>query len=110
MTFIIVKTNFEAMHFWSEATQKVAFLKNLHRHIFFVEVKMEVTELDREIEFFTLKKVLDDYIGVNYKGLEFSKSCEMIASEIKVYLENNYNNRKISVAVFEDNENGAICE
>ena len=110
MTSIIIKTNFEAKHYWSDAPVEVAFLRNPHRHIFYVEVKMEVKELDREIEFFMLKKILDDYININYKGAEFAMSCEMIAGGIKAYLENKYQDRQISVSVFEDNENGAICE
>jgi len=104
---LVVVTNFEAYHFWKKAPKEVKFLRNPHRHIFGVRLFIEVSEKDRELEFFMVQRVLKKFCDRNYKGKTFSKSCEMIASEIKKYINRKYK-KCCSVAVYEDKENGAI--
>jgi 6-pyruvoyl-tetrahydropterin synthase len=98
---IIIKTSFEATHCWPECNiSYVHYLKNQHRHIFYVEVGIAV-EGDRQVEFITFKRQVESYIAMNFKGLFLgSKSCEQIAEELL-----NHFNAKV-VSVFEDNENG----
>lgn len=102
---IVVKTQFEDFHKWSEAPEEVAFLRNIHRHIFFVEVKCIVEHDDRELEFFMVKKQLDYLIKKDIKIMPIGKSCEMMANKIKNILQIKYK-RPFEVSVFEDNENG----
>jgi hypothetical protein len=115
---IIIKTQFTALHQWSECDiEKVSFLKELHRHIFFVKIKFFVKENNRELEFFECKNFIDTFI--NNKLLKphinpnhsvcaslGNMSCEDIAETILSFLQN----KKLPVcyvSVFEDNENGA---
>ncbi len=109
-TFIYIKTNFEAYHRWPSAPDEVAFLRNTHRHIFYVSIDFRVNHDDRELEFFILKKELDAFLSVNYKGKVFSESCEMIAKSIGKYLKELKNLPIVKVEVNEDNQNGSYVE
>lgn len=111
--FITVKTQFAGMHFWKDAPSEVAFLKNLHRHIFYIVVDIPVTHKDRQLEFFILKNHIDKIIsnwhetdltkGMIYLG---SRSCEMIADYLLEKLKKDLKIESwIQVTVSEDNEN-----
>lgn len=102
---IIVKTQFEDYHYWENAPDEVAFLRNLHRHIFYVEVETEVTHDDRELEFFMVKRQLDILIENHVKPMHGGKSCEMMAEVLKKLLKEKYQ-REFIIRIFEDNENG----
>lgn len=103
-TNIIVKTNFVGFHSWKDAPSEVAFLANLHRHRFDVEVKISVTHDDRELEFFMVKRRVDAFIKDNVQPQNLS--CEQMAKEIVLYVSQNLG-RSVSVKVFEDGDNGA---
>ena len=106
---IIVKTDFEAFHYWEDAPDEVGFLRNAHRHVFKVNVQIEVKESDRELEFFMVKAELDKYIEDKFKGKTFSLSCEMIAEDIVRFLRSKYKfNKAYSAEVYEDGENGGL--
>ena len=99
--FIYIRTRFEAEHRWKDAPDDVAFLRNWHRHMFHVELGLPVADLNRELEFFRLKRALDRYIHESFAGLRFEHSCEQIAKHILT---------KFVAAwcdVSEDGENGA---
>jgi hypothetical protein len=111
-TFIKVRTEFEGFHYYPNAGSidpRIAFLENEHRHIFKVEVKISVTHLDRELEFFLVKWALTDHIN---NGKMNHKSCEMIATDIL----NNHliplygKNRYYEIVVSEDGESDGIVE
>lgn len=105
--YVMIKTQFEGFHRWEDAPNNVAFLRNRHRHIFYVEVRLSVEELDREVEIILLKKHINE-------ALEFFKvkadiegwSCEKIASELAQKLLDDYDSNEVEVTVLEDNENG----
>lgn len=102
---IIVKTQFEACHRWPDAPDEVAFLRNLHRHMFFVEAELAVSHNDRELEFFIVKDRIRNFLTALM--LEYANagndtfSCEDIAEAVLSEIEAK------SVTVYEDNENGA---
>jgi hypothetical protein len=109
MTFIKVRTEFEGFHYYPNAGSidpRIQFLENEHRHMFKVEVKISVTHLDRELEFFLVKWALNEFIQ---DGNQNHKSCEMIASDI---LENHllpkYGERYYEIVVSEDGESDGI--
>jgi hypothetical protein len=109
MTFIKVRTEFEGFHYYPNAGSidpRIQFLENEHRHMFKVEVKISVTHLDRELEFFLVKWALNEFIQ---GGNQNHKSCEMIASDI---LENHllpkYGERYYEIVVSEDGESDGI--
>jgi hypothetical protein len=111
MTFIRIRTEFEGFHFYPNASTidpRIKFLENLHRHMFKVDVKISVTHLDRELEFFLVKWSLEDFIK---SGNQDHKSCEMIATDIlKNHLLPKYGERYYEVTVSEDGESDGIVE
>lgn len=116
MKFIIVKTQFEGIHCYPDAPKEVAFLKNYHRHMFHVEVEIEVFHDDRELEFIMVKRALDKFLK-SIKAIN-SGSCEMIAEMIQSFIKAQYpmfghtdrTERFVNVKVFEDGENGAYIK
>ena len=105
--FIIVRTQFEGFHCWSDAPEEVKFLRDTHRHLFNVELRISVDHNDRELEFFMVKKRLDNiikwYIELNGTNLG---SCEMMGESFIKELTELYGNRYYQIKIFEDNENG----
>jgi len=111
-TYIKVRTEFEGFHFYPNAgsiDSRIKFLENEHRHTFKVEVKISVTHLDRELEFFLVKWALQNYIQ---SGNQNHKSCEMIATDIlENHLKPKYGlNRYYEVLISEDGESDGIVE
>jgi hypothetical protein len=110
-TFIKVRTEFEGFHYYPNAgtiDPKIKFLENEHRHMFKVDVKISVTHLDRELEFFLVKWALQEFIQ---SGNQNHKSCEMIATDIlNNHLLPKYGERYYEVVVSEDGESDGIVE
>lgn len=111
-TYIKVRTEFEGFHFYPNAGSidpRIKFLENEHRHMFKVEVKISVTHLDRELEFFLVKWALHSFIEA---GNQNHKSCEMIATDIlENHLIKSYGaDRYYEVIVSEDGESDGIVE
>lgn len=106
-TSITISTNFEGFHCYPNAPDEVAFLRSVHRHIFYVDVTVQVKHDDRELEFFMVKREIDSFIKDNLADLNM-KSCEMIGRKILYFLLRRYPNRDAySIHVSEDKENGA---
>jgi hypothetical protein len=111
-TFIKVRTEFEGFHYYPNAGSidpRIQFLENEHRHMFKVEVKISVTHLDRELEFFLVKWALQEFIK---DGKMNHKSCEMIATDIlEQHLFPSYGtDRYYEIVVSEDGESDGIIE
>jgi len=104
---IFVKFQFEGEHYWADAPDEVAFLRNPHRHMFHVKVELQVFHDDRDIEFILFKReLLSLFKDQNQCN---GKSCEMICDDIADYILEHYPKRGgFSVEVSEDGENGAI--
>lgn len=109
-TYILIKTQIEGFHKWSNAPKKVNFLQKLHRHLFYIKSKIEVYHDDRELEFILVKRFINNQLPRVFKKLGNTKSCEQIAKALLKVLLKKYGNRDIIVHVLEDNENGAIVE
>jgi hypothetical protein len=100
---IFVRFTAEGFHSWSGAPQHRTYLANLHRHLFYVEVRCNVTHDDREIEFHDLL----DKAKELFKSIDMSeKSCEQMARDLGNSLVQEYD-RTFTVEVSEDNECGA---
>ena len=110
-TYIKVRTEFEGYHYYpgaGEIDSRIKFLENEHRHIFKVEVKISVSHLDRELEFFLVKWALQEFIQ---SGKQHYKSCEMIAIDIlNNHLLPRYGERYYEIVVSEDGESDGIVE
>lgn len=106
-TMIQVRLQFEGQHCWPEAPDQVDFLRSPHRHMFHVRVRMNVQHSDRELEFILVKRDLQKL--VDGWGFDLrSKSCENMALEIMLYLDDKYKRGYVEVEVNEDGENGAV--
>ena len=101
---IVVKTSFEGIHKYADAPQEVEFLRQPHRHLFTIEVEMEVFHVERELEFLIVKRKLNKYLYT--KPFDILNSCEQMASQIIDFLIKEFGERQIIASVFEDNENG----
>lgn len=106
-SYIIIKTQFEAIHSWPECPwYDVNFLRNPHRHIFYVKVKISVSHNDRDVEFIQAKREINDLLTNNFDRKDLGRmSCEDICEKIKRDFLLGWPIHSISV--FEDNENGA---
>ncbi len=114
-TFVEVITDFEAIHNWPECPyEEVSFLKYPHRHKIIVSVLIETTD-DRQIEFFMLKKKVDESIKEMYGDYFIKdlgrKSMEEISNNILDRLLNEYGHeRKYIISASEDGQVRGIVE
>lgn len=99
----------EGVHQWSSCSiDEVMYLRDTHRHIFFIEAHADVSHSDRDIEFIELQHKIRKFIYDKYWDSQLglcrfeNMSCEMIALELLI----NFN--LTSCKVSEDNENGSI--
>ena len=106
---IIVRERFEAFHMWPVAPDDVAFLRNSHRHLFYVEVEIDGGTGDRTFEFFQAQRKLREVlVSLGWNGQHVgSLSCEAMAEIIGTELRDRKMLPVLSCAVFEDGENGA---
>lgn len=106
---VFVRLQVEGLHKWADCPfEEVSYLRDLHRHVFFIEAYLPVTHSDRDQEFIMLKHEITEYIYDNYwdpilKCHNFGgMSCEMIGKELCGAFD-------LSMcSVSEDNENGGI--
>lgn len=97
---------FAAMHNWPEAPENVEYLRHPHRHLFKVVATAEVEHNDRDIEFITLKQMLQEHCNENYAEQWIGRtSCEEIAQELLETF-----THLSTVSVSEDGENGATLK
>ena len=92
----------------------VSFLGVPHRHIFHFRVWIEVFHNDRDIEFIQFKRWMERlYAEVDSSTSELQldyKSCEMIADDLAVQIQEKFPGRWLKISVAEDNENGCEIE
>jgi hypothetical protein len=113
-TSIVVSLQVEGTHSWPECPiEEVAFLKNDHRHIFFIQCKKTVTHTDRQVEIIQLKRRIQAFLVDQYSNTNDTNSlvclfgrmsCEDIAYRLFYQFNLSF------CSVLEDNENGAEVE
>jgi hypothetical protein len=104
MMQIYITTQFEGIHKWDNAPDEVKFLRYPHRHLFNVKVWFSVNHDDRDLEFFIMKRKLNNYILASIDQNDVG-SCEMVCRKIA-----EMDSRITKVEVNEDNENGAVLQ
>lgn len=112
MIWSIVRFQKIGFHKYPDAPEEVAYLRNKHRHIFFVEVWVEQKHNERDVEYHILKnqclKMWDKLFPDPNMG---STSCETMATNLWYELEPFFHSeRQLKVSVFEDNECGAMID
>ena len=109
-TNVIVNLQVDGLHNWPDAENvfpEVAFLSDLHRHMFHITCKKRVNHDDRDVEFIVFKRKVKKYLEEVYYDKQYNlcnfrnRSCEMLAKELLQEFDLSY------CAVYEDNENGA---
>ena len=83
----------------------VSFLGYPHRHTFHFKVQIQVTHNDRDIEFIQFKRWLENLYKEDILELDY-KSCEMIADDLYLQINDKYPGRFVVIDVAEDGENG----
>lgn len=109
--FIWVSFQKEGIHCYPDAATdpalaSVQFLSTPHRHMFKFKVWIEVGGSNREIEFIQFKRWLESLYATDIAQLD-DQSCEMIAEQLYVCINDVYPNREVRIDVSEDGENGA---
>jgi hypothetical protein len=116
-SFVQINTDVVGYHAYCSAPANVSFLASRHRHVFKIRARFQVFVDDRELEFFTELRELNDLLATIFNvdstlcGIDFGdKSCEQIAHDLLGhYIESErYFKRKIEIEVSEDGENSAI--
>jgi hypothetical protein len=108
-TSIVVTLRVEGIHCWADCPlEQVKYLRDPHRHVFWIKATKAVTHDDRDVEIIMFKEKIATSLSMAYYDHSLrccnfgTKSCEMLAKEL---LENYYLD---SCEVLEDGENGAI--
>ena len=109
ITEVFCTLQIEGTHAWYQCPfDEVSYLRDPHRHVFFIKAFKRVDHDDRDCEFIMLKHAIKKYLNEQYncKSTQLhvfgSMSCEMIGREL---LEK-FDLSRIEVS--EDNENGSI--
>lgn len=101
----VIRFQVEGFHNWLDAPRTRKYLASLHRHIFHVEAHLSLAHNEREVEFHNFL----DFCKTHFPGGNLGiQSCETMASELAMKIDNNWPSRKVKVSIFEDNEVGAI--
>ena len=106
-----ITTRFKGMHQWAGAPEghPHEHLRNMHRHVFHVTVRIQQFHDDRDVEYLYALDKLDAFIGESYPTWPLGKSCEMMAQWILDYCSSQWGeDRAYVVKVTEDGENGAV--
>ena len=102
---VFCRAQFEALHSWPQASGDVAFLAHPHRHVFHVQVDVQVKTTSREVEFILLKRKVTRLLDGQRNLPETAHwSCERWAE----WLLDKVNACRVEVS--EDGENGAVVE
>jgi len=87
----------------------VSHLGTRHFHYFHFKVWVEVSHLNRDIEFIQLRRWIEQQYETGALELN-NQSCEMLADGLVDILKDKYPDQKIKVDVSEEGINGAIVE
>lgn len=80
--YVICALQMEGFHCWPEADGELAYLKNSHRHIFFITAEFPVHNANREIEIISqqnaIKATAQRVVKYGFIGQIFATACIMI--------------------------------
>jgi len=103
--YACVRFTCQGWHCWPDAPEKRKYLASSHRHLFHIEVQIEVSHAEREIEYHDLL----DFCQEKFVGGDMgSWSCETMAQYLIKEVASQYPGRPLLVSVYEDGEVGAV--
>lgn len=84
MYYVICNFTVEGFHRWESAPDRLFYLRQLHRHVFFIKARFEVKDGDREIEIIEAQNKIKEYLYSKYGNpcMFNGMSCEHIAKDI----------------------------
>ena len=106
--FLKVKYDVPGFHRWKDAPEGRKYLRNLHRHNFGFIIEIEVTELDREVEYHDLEDIClteSKYMLKNMKEVTQDWSCEHMAN----YMYDHMRDIGFNVVMVEVSEEWKYC-
>lgn len=85
--YVVCTIQIEGLHCWPEASGNVAYLRQLHRHMFVITMEFLVLDSNREVEIISRQSEIRQYLleryGDNNGVCCFGRmSCEDIAGEL----------------------------
>lgn len=101
----LVKFTREGFHHWPDAPLARGYLGTDHRHLFYVEVRLEVHHDEREVEYHDLLDLCKCYFPGGKSG---GQSCETMARTLAENIATTFPGRLVEVSILEDNEVGAV--
>lgn len=109
MMQLYITLNFAGFHSYPDAPSSVAYLRQPHRHIFYITVYLPVDDLSsRELEFHMVKTLLESKLPI-FVNFNDTGSCEDICRDVHRMCQALLG-ISCPVMVSEDNENGAIYQ
>lgn len=108
---IWVRFAMTGFHFWKGASQRRAYLAQLHRHTFNVKLELDVTHDDRQVEFHDLIEAAKLRFGaILDEAASEGLSCEAMARRLLSWVADCWPKASAAVEVDEDGEAGARVE
>lgn len=104
-SFIWVSLQKSGIHSYKTAPQEVDYLRNDHRHLFKVEVAIEVFHNERDIEFIMFREFVYQQFAAIIDN--YNMSCEGYSDMLFGEIRKQYPNRDIRIKISEDGENGS---
>lgn len=98
----------EGIHCYPDAPEGVEFLKHPHRHMFHHKIYIEVFHNDRDLEFILAKREIEGWYNEGTLQLDHL-SCEMISDNLYEKINARWPNRKVTIEISEDGENGSYA-
>lgn len=105
--WVFIRFAVPGFHRWPDAPPRAAYLRERHRHLFNVEVRVAVTKDNRQVEFHELLAFARGLLITDAD--HGSASCEQLARRIATKVRAAYG-RPTQVCVSEDGEGGAWVE
>jgi len=107
VNYIWITTRRAFLHHYPDAPEKVAYLRNEHRHVFHFKVYLQVFHQDRDVEFIMFKQEVEEFLDEIDNHIKY-KSCEMLAQSLYEKISVKYPKRKMMFEISEDGENGVL--
>lgn len=103
---ILINLRFEGIHCWSTCdVETEMYLRFPHRHIFHIQMQIEVSHNNRDIEIIALKRRVLSFLLKKFPDRDLGEmSCEDLCELLLLEFSANY------VSVLEDGENGATIQ
>ncbi len=78
---VLTYNEVQGFHFYPDAPVGVGYLSHIHRHVFVIRARAQVSHNEREIEIITEQNVIEEKLKINFgEPCVFgSMSCESIA-------------------------------